>query len=425
MCKKANLVEKSRKSALHRLAQAAARLYIWAMLHTVPMNGMAVSLSADASYTILPGSLASGILLLCDHADNSFPAAYETLGLAPAQLQRHIAYDPGAVGITRHMSRILDAPAILTCYSRLLIDPNRGEDDPTLIMRISDGAVVPGNAELTPEERQKRLDLYYRPYHDAIDKLIDAMMQAGKPPVIISMHSFTENWRGWMRPWHAGVLWDRDPRLVLPLLEALRADPSLVVGDNEPYLGALRGDCVHKHSTMRGLANALIEIRQDLIRDDDGQAEWGRKLAVILERLLADPNADARFHTIRYYGSRTDPASCAAGGPGRENGMAKLDMDPKLATELEAAAFRRLVAHLREHSDVQNIDMMTLAGFCRNCLSNWYQEAAREKGVQLSKEEAREIIYGMPYEDWKALHQGEATREQQARFDSAGSQKNH
>jgi predicted N-formylglutamate amidohydrolase len=395
------------------------------MLHTVPLNGTAVSLLADASYTILPGSLASGILLLCDHADNAIPASYGTLGLEPAQLRRHIAYDPGAAGITRHMSRILGAPAILTCYSRLLIDPNRGEEDPTLIMRISDGAVVPGNAKLMREERQKRLELYYRPYHDAIDLHIDAMMQTGKPPVIISIHSFTENWRGWMRPWHAGVLWDKDPRLVQPLLQALRADPSLVVGDNEPYLGALRGDCIHKHSTMRGLANVLIEVRQDLIRDEDGQAEWGWRLAEILGRLLAEPNADTRFHTIRYYGSRTDPARRAAGGPEPEDGMAKLDMDPKLATELEAAAFRRLVAHLREHSDVQNIDMMTLAGFCRNCLSNWYQEAALEKGVELSKAEAREIIYGMSYEEWKALHQLEATGEQQAQFDSAASQKNH
>ena len=111
------------------------------------------------------------------------------------------------------MSRILGAPAVLTRYSRLLIDPNRGEDDPTLIMRLSDGAIVPGNAAITLGGAPEADAAYYRPYHAAVDELLDAMIAAGKPPVIFSIHSFTENWRGWMRPWHAGVLWDHDPRL--------------------------------------------------------------------------------------------------------------------------------------------------------------------------------------------------------------------
>ena len=395
------------------------------MLHTMPNTGTAVSLPAEVPYTILPGSLGRGILLLCDHADNAFPPGYGTLGLPAAQLQRHIAYDPGAAGITQHMSRILGAPAVLTRYSRLLIDPNRGEDDPTLIMRLSDGAIVPGNALLTPEERKKRIAAYYRPYHDAIDELLDAMVATGRPPVIFSIHSFTENWRGWMRPWHAGVLWDRDPRLALPLIDALKEDRELVVGDNEPYAGALRGDCIHQHATVRGLANALIEVRQDLIRDAAGQEEWGAKLAKILADILDKPNADATFHTIRHFGSRTDPASGGEGVPRSGNGMAEQDIDPKLAMELEAAAFRRLVAHLRDHSDVQNIDLMNLAGFCRNCLSNWYQEAAREKGVELSRDHAREIIYGMPYEEWKTRNQAAASPEQLAQFQSASPQKNH
>jgi predicted N-formylglutamate amidohydrolase len=393
------------------------------MLDTMPMNGTVATRVTDAPYTILPGSLTSGVLLLCDHADNAFPAGYDELGVPQAQLQRHIAYDPGAAGITRHMSRLLGAPAVLTRFSRLLIDPNRGEDDPTLIMRISDGAIVPGNATITLEERQKRIDRYYRPYHAAVDQLIDAMSDAGKPPVIYSIHSFTENWRGWMRPWHAGVLWDKDPRLAVPLLNALREDESLVVGDNEPYAGALRGDCVHKHATMRGLANALIEVRQDLIRDEAGQAEWGERLGLILRRILANSRADTTFHRTRYYGSRADRVPVAHGAAKREDGMAKREIDRKLAVELEAAAFRRLVAHLRERADAQNIDLMTLAGFCRNCLANWYRDAALEKGVELSKDDAREAIYGMPYEEWKAQHQSEASPEQLGRFQTAP--KNH
>lgn len=389
------------------------------MLDTMTMNGAVATKVTDASYTILPGSLTSGVLLLCDHADNAFPAGYDALGVAPAQLQRHIAYDPGAAAVTRHMSRLLGAPAVLTRFSRLLIDPNRGEDDPTLIMRISDGAIVPGNAAITEEEHRKRVDQYYRPYHSAIDRLIDAMIDAGKPPVIYSVHSFTENWRGWMRPWHAGVLWDRDPRLAIPLLNALREDDTLVVGDNEPYAGALRGDCVYKHATMRGLANALIEVRQDLIRDEAGQAEWGERLGLILRRILAKSRADTTFHRIRYYGSGSDRVRCADGAVKPEDGMTEREIDPRLSVELEAAAFRRLVAHLRERVDAQNIDLMNLAGFCRNCLANWYRDAALEKGIELSKDDSREIIYGMPYDEWKAQHQAEASPEQAGRFEAA------
>ncbi len=394
------------------------------MLHTMPMNGTAVALPVDAPYTILTGSLTSGILLLCDHADNAFPPGYDTLGLPPQQLQRHIAYDPGAAGITRQMARLLGAPAILTRYSRLLIDPNRGENDPTLIMRISDGAVVPGNAFITREERQQRLDLYYKPYHEAIDAIIDSMIEAGKPPIVFSIHSFTENWRGWMRPWHVGVLWDKDARLARPLIDTLREDEELVVGDNEPYAGALRGDCIHKHATMRGLANALIEVRQDLIRDEAGQGEWAQKLAEMLARILAKPDRDPKFHTIRYHGSRSDRAPRANGPSQGEDGMPKAEIDPKLTAELEAAAFRRLVHHLRDHANIQNIDMMNLAGFCRNCLANWYQEAARERGLELTKDEAREFIYGMPYAEWKSLYQQEASPGQIEQFLGAHD-KNH
>ena len=238
------------------------------MLHTNLSENTAKPLADNSVFSIIPSSATSGILLLCDHAENTLPPEYGSLGLPPEQLERHIAYDPGAAGITRHMARILGAPAVLTRYSRLLIDPNRGEYDPTLIMRISDGSTVPGNARITSAERQKRIKRFYRPYHEAIDRIIDTMIAAGKVPVIFSIHSFTENWRGWLRPWQAGVLWDRDPRLAIPLINALRRDPALTVGDNEPYAGSLPGDCINRHATMRGLANALIEVRQDLIRDE-------------------------------------------------------------------------------------------------------------------------------------------------------------
>jgi predicted N-formylglutamate amidohydrolase len=395
------------------------------MLDTMLSRSSAVRGAAEAPFIFLPGSLTSGILLLCDHADNAFPDGYGTLGMPAEQLERHIAYDPGAAAITRRMSEILGAPAVMTRYSRLLIDPNRGEDDPTLVMRLSDGAIVPGNAHLTEAEIANRINRYYRPYHIAVDEMVDAMIAAGKPPVIFSIHSFTENWRGWLRPWHAGVLWDRDPRLAVPLIEALRADPeNYVVGDNEPYMGALRGDCVYKHATVRGLANALIEVRQDLIRHAEGANYWGDKLADMLTGILAKCEDDATLHTIRYYGSRTDRNGRVNSHIVEEDGaMPKPQIEPKTATELEAAVFRRLVAHLQGRADVQNIDMMNLAGFCRNCLSNWYQEAAKEKGIELSKDASRELVYGMPYDEWKAKHQKDASPDQMQRFASQGAGK--
>jgi predicted N-formylglutamate amidohydrolase len=357
----------------------------------------------EDSCVVLPGRADAGLVLLCDHAGNALPPAYGTLGLPADQLGRHIAYDIGAAAVTRAMAAALDVPAVMTRYSRLLIDPNRGRDDPTLIMRLSDGAVVPGNRHLDEAERERRTRLYYEPYHRAVDGVIDACIAAGVPPAILSIHSFTESWKAVPRPWHVGILWDeKDGRLAQPLLDRLYAEGDLIVGENEPYAGQLEGDCLWQHGTCRGLVNAIVEIRQDLIRDAQGQAQWAQRLCRIVGTILGD--------TVR----RSIGIAHDAGRMNGEGVMTKIDKS--LETELEAAAFRRLVTHLRERSDVQNIDLMNLAGFCRNCLSNWYQEAASAKGLELSKDGAREVIYGMPYKEWQAKHQKEASPEQQAAF---------
>jgi predicted N-formylglutamate amidohydrolase len=237
----------------------------------------------------IPGSEASGILILCDHASNAVPADLGDLGLPETEFRRHIAYDIGAAAVTRSLARHLNAPAILTQFSRLIIDPNRGRDDPTLVMRLSDGAVVPGNARLTDAEIQGRIERFYDPYDDAVTVAIDAALKAGHPPVIVTVHSFTPIWRGWPRPWHVGILWDADERFARPLLEGLSAEEGLVVGDNEPYDGALAGDTVDRHATVRGLSNALIEIRQDLIADQEGAEEWAERFARLLKPLAARP----------------------------------------------------------------------------------------------------------------------------------------
>src|SRR5690606_23139250 len=134
-------------------------------------------------------------------------------------------------------------------FSRLLIDPNRGEDDPTLIRQLYDGTVVPANYPMTPQEREKRLENYYRPYHDAVGAMVASVAKAsGAAPFIFSVHSFTPVMQGHVRPWHVGVLWDLDPRAALPLIQMLSQDETLVVGDNEPYDGALRGDTMFRHA---------------------------------------------------------------------------------------------------------------------------------------------------------------------------------
>ena len=187
----------------------------------------------------IDGAVESGVLILCDHASNAVPPDLDALGLPEPEFQRHIAYDIGAAAVTRSLARRLGAPAILTRFSRLIIDPNRGRDDPTLVMRLSDGAVIPGNAGVDEAEVQRRVARFYDPYDAAISAAIHRALAAGRPPVVVTVHSFTPIWRGWPRPWHVGILSDADDRFAKPLLEGLSAENGLVVGDNEPYDGAL------------------------------------------------------------------------------------------------------------------------------------------------------------------------------------------
>lgn len=367
-------------------------------LDTLPQEDL-----GSTPYRSIEGDARTGLLIVCDHAENTIPPAYDRLGLKEQDLHRHIAYDLGAAAVAERLAQALGAPAVLSRYSRLLIDPNRGLDDPTLVMQISDGLVVPGNAGLDAEALQSRIENYYQPYHQAIERAVDSAVSLGKPPVIVSVHSFAQAWKGVGRPWAVGVLWDKDPRLAIPLLEALRALPGIEVGDNVPYSGQLKGDTLYRHGTGRGLAHALIELRQDLILGPEGQAEWATRLAQVLRKVL--DAAGGALHAIALHGSFTDETRRARGETGRTERSA---MDEKTKIEIEAAAFRRLLKHLRGRTDVQNIDLMELAGFCRNCLADWCREAAAEKGLPLSKDEARELVYGMTYEAWKAKYQAEA-----------------
>lgn len=234
------------------------------------------------------GDMATQALVLCDHASNAIPPEFAGLGLPPAQLERHIAYDIGAAWLSRRLALRLGCPALLSTFSRLLIDPNRGRDDPTLVMQLSDGAIVPGNANIDEAGVDDRIGRFYAPYDDAIAAHVGGAITRSLPPAIISVHSFTPHWKGRLRPWHVGLLWDRDDRLVAPLFAALRADPDLVVGDNEPYAGWLKGDTIDRHATRHGLPNVLLELRQDLIDSEAKAADWADRLADMLQPILAD-----------------------------------------------------------------------------------------------------------------------------------------
>jgi len=319
------------------------------------------------------------------------------LGLAKEQLSSHIAFDIGAADVTRAMAQAFNAPAILGTASRLLIDLNRGADDPTLVMKLSDGAIIQGNAAVDHAEIDARIAKYYRPYHDAIEAEIARARSLSITPAIISIHSFTPEWKQKKRPWEIGILYShRDTRLSDAMITELRKDPSLTIGANQPYTGELEGDCMEQHALAHGFAHVLIEIRQDLIATPEKALSWAARLVPVVQAALAaiDPTAKA-----------------------------DLQMNDATRTEIEAAVFRRLVSHLQNRTDTQNIDLMNLAGFCRNCLGNWFEEAAKERGVQLTRDEAREKIYGMPYADWKARYQTDASEAQKKAFDL--SHKNH
>lgn len=228
-------------------------------------------------------------LITCDHASNHVPDWVNggDLGIAPADMARHIAYDVGAAGLTQQLADRLDAPAILSHFSRLVIDPNRGEDDPTLLMRLYDGTVIPANKHADAAERSRRLERLHRPYHAALAGLAERHQKR----CLCAIHSFTPQLRGRPpRPWQVGILYShRDSRLGPAMVQACR-DRGWVTGENQPYSGHLDGDSMDRHGLHHGRPNMLIEIRNDLIASPAGQAEWASRLAPVITEVLAATN---------------------------------------------------------------------------------------------------------------------------------------
>jgi predicted N-formylglutamate amidohydrolase len=230
----------------------------------------------------------SACFLTCDHAGRALPIRLGDLGITAEELTRHIAWDIGIAEVAQRLSQQLDAFLITQTYSRLVIDANRPPGTPQSIVTLSERTRIPGNENLSNADAARREREIFRPYHDRIREELDLRAAAERPTVLISLHSFTPSFMERSRPWHAGVLYQRDPRIGHALLALLRADPELVVGDNEPYAVSDGTDyTVVTHGEQRGIPHVEIELRQDLISTSEGQAAWADRLAQLLPQTHA------------------------------------------------------------------------------------------------------------------------------------------
>jgi len=241
------------------------------------------------AFELFNGSGRSPVLLVCDHADNSIPERLNRLGLDPASLQTHIAIDLGAATLSRALATILDSRLVLAKFSRLVIDLNRPLNEPTLIPEQSDGVEVPGNGALSVGDRQQRVSEIFDAYHGAIARELLSIRKTQNRAAIVAVHSFTPRMNGFDRPWHIGILWTDDQRMSRPLIESLRQDPSLSVGDNQPYDAREHvGYTVEHHGGEEGLPHLLIEVRQDLLETPKQIDDWAHRIAAHLVPILND-----------------------------------------------------------------------------------------------------------------------------------------
>lgn len=229
-------------------------------------------------------------VLVCDHASNWVPPSLKGLGLPPGELERHIAWDPGALELARLLSKLLDAPLVHASVSRLVLDVNRDPTHPGSVVTRSEDTDIPGNHEITAEDRARRVRSIYEPYHRTLDAVIEVARDPS--PKIVSIHSFTPVYKKEQRPWHIGVLSGDDKRLSQPLLELLRANGEFCVGDNQPYAptdGVYH--TLHRHCSKviqgesRNLRSVLLELRSDTISAEDGREQWAARLEQALRAI--------------------------------------------------------------------------------------------------------------------------------------------
>jgi predicted N-formylglutamate amidohydrolase len=226
------------------------------------------------------------VLVVCDHASAVIPARYGDLGLDGELRRSHVAWDIGAAAVARGLAVRLGAPAVLSGVSRLVIDCNRALGDPGSIPAATCGVAVPGNAGIDASEARSRAETWFRPYHGEIAASLARLRRPGRAPAVVSVHSFTPLLAGRMRPWHVGVLWNRDPRLAVPVIERLSGLSGMVVGDNQPYSGREINYTLDTHAGAAGLPHVSVELRQDLVADAAGIRRWTGLLAEVLGPVL-------------------------------------------------------------------------------------------------------------------------------------------
>jgi predicted N-formylglutamate amidohydrolase len=229
------------------------------------------------------------VVLVADHASPYFPAGMNQLGLADWVLEKHVAWDIGSDMLARFLADELDAQAVLAGFSRLIVDPNRQPDDPSAFAEVSDGIAIPGNIGLGDRQKALRIKSFFKPYHDTISERIGAFLDRGVAPAVIAVHTCTPVFDRIVRPWHIGIMWDKDPRIPVPLIEHFNRLEDICIGDNEPYSGSHPHDfTIDYHAEPGGLPHVGIEVRQDLVSDRNGARKWAGILAGGLRAILAD-----------------------------------------------------------------------------------------------------------------------------------------
>ncbi len=268
----------------------------WTAKHRASGDGPLLAADEPPPVQVIAAS-ADPFVFVCEHASNRMPRALGDLGLPPAAFGQHIAYDPGAAALTLGLARRFGGAAVLQAYSRLVIDCNREPSLGDAITTLSEETAIPGNAGLSAAERAARIEALWSPFHAAIEALVGTRIAAGRPTVLVTLHSFTPVWRGIARPWHVGIIQADDRSLADPMLAALAADPALVVGDDEPYSARDNVDyTIRRHGRNRGLPHVMIEVRNDLLRTPEAIEDWiarlGDALAVSTGTLGIDTSED-------------------------------------------------------------------------------------------------------------------------------------
>ena len=241
-------------------------------------------------------------LVICDHASNNIPLEYKNLGISKKDLESHRAFDLGAYEVAAELSNLLCCSIVMANFSRLLIDPNRGKDDPTLIPKLSEGKIIKGNINISMSEddieRSKRIDRFYLPYHKQINRFINKSLDNGRIPKILSIHTFTPIWKGKKREIDVGILWDKDDRLSKIFLNSFK---NIKLGDNKPYSGRLKNDTLYKHASSQGIPHVLIELRQDLLKKEKDKLQWAKKIYNVLKK----NEKVIKSFSLKKYGSYT------------------------------------------------------------------------------------------------------------------------